>query len=369
MTDHDKRTRRESSWEVSDRDRLPTAPMVSVLMPAYNHGAYLAEAIESVLGQETDFSFELLIGEDCSTDNTREIALAYQRQNPNSIRVITGNRNVGMHSNHRRIVDASRGKYMAYCEGDDYWKTSGKLNHQVHFLEGHPSFGAVHGHYARVARVRGAWRSAYQSGTHATGRMPEGDVFPIMLQRNLIQTCTVMIRGDLVRKYFRSPLSANNYEVGDWPLFLFVSKLSLVGFLDEALAVYRKVPGSMMNQGVGAQVSQLVSYLQMTSDFCRYFNVSSDVEIAARRELMLGLLRHAIAAGDITHAERAISWLDEHAPEAMTTWRGRVWRLATSQPAVGFAYRNYCGVRADLRELLTFRAPPERFDGLSASGL
>ncbi|OOG64082.1 hypothetical protein B0E46_09195 [Rhodanobacter sp. B04] len=133
----------ESYLEVSDTTLLIENPVVSVLMLAYNHGPYLAQAIEGVLTQQTDTPIELLIGEDCSPDNTREIALRYQHEHPQIIRVFVGDKNVGPSLNHRRILLAARGEFHAYLDGDDYW-LPGKLARQVEYLRKNPSCAAVY---------------------------------------------------------------------------------------------------------------------------------------------------------------------------------------------------------------------------------
>ena len=86
--------------EISDPSVMAVKPLVSVLMITYNHGPYIADAIEGVVSQKTDFPMELIIGEDCSTDNTRKIALDYQRRYPETIRVIYSDRNVGAGREH-----------------------------------------------------------------------------------------------------------------------------------------------------------------------------------------------------------------------------------------------------------------------------
>lgn len=114
-------------------------------MITYNHEPYIAQAIEGVLMQKTDFPIELVIGEDCSTDGTRKIVLEYQRQHPEVSRVITSQHNVGMMLNSFRTQMACRGDYVAFCEGDDYWTDPHKLQKQVDFLERNPEF-AICGH-------------------------------------------------------------------------------------------------------------------------------------------------------------------------------------------------------------------------------
>ena len=140
----------ECWFEISDPIRLAKEPTVSVLMLAYNHGHYLADAIEGVLNQKIKFEIELLIGEDFSTDNTREIAIHYQRLNPNIIRIITSDINVGANRNLLRILDASRGEILAWCEGDDYWIDRHKLTKQIDAFNRHQNIDlSFHSSYLR----------------------------------------------------------------------------------------------------------------------------------------------------------------------------------------------------------------------------
>ncbi|MFB6466856.1 glycosyltransferase [Cytobacillus sp. Hz8] len=113
-------------------------PLVSINCATYNHENFIRDAIEGFLMQKTNFDFEILIGEDCSTDNTRTIVEKYANQYPGKIRVITSEHNVGAIENFLRLHQNSRGKYIAICEGDDYWIDQFKLQKQVDYMESHP---------------------------------------------------------------------------------------------------------------------------------------------------------------------------------------------------------------------------------------
>lgn len=130
------------SYELDSHGRLSVArPMVTVRTSAYNHAEFIVQCIEGVLMQKTDFDFEYIIGEDFSTDGTREIVFEYAKKYPDKIRVITADRNVGSKANGRRCIQASRGKYMALCEGDDFWVDEYKLQKQFDYMESHPDCG------------------------------------------------------------------------------------------------------------------------------------------------------------------------------------------------------------------------------------
>lgn len=113
-------------------------PLVSINCATYNHEKFIGDAIESFLMQKTNFDFEILIGEDCSTDNTRTIVEEYANQHSGKIRIITSNHNVGAMENFIRLHQNSKGKYIAVCEGDDYWTDPFKLQKQVDYMEQNP---------------------------------------------------------------------------------------------------------------------------------------------------------------------------------------------------------------------------------------
>ena len=115
-------------------------PTVSVAVITYNHEPFISQAIESVLMQETVFVVELVIGEDCSTDDTRRIVQAYAAKYPNVIRALLPEKNLGMARNYDEVWQACRGKYVAWLEGDDSWRTPQKLQKQVALMEAKPHY-------------------------------------------------------------------------------------------------------------------------------------------------------------------------------------------------------------------------------------
>lgn len=113
-------------------------PLVSIVCITYNHESYLRKALDGFLMQETSFPVEIVLAEDCSSDGTRLICEEYAAKYPDRINYIWSEYNVGAVANERRAMAAARGKYIATCEGDDYWTDPLKLQHQVDFMEAHP---------------------------------------------------------------------------------------------------------------------------------------------------------------------------------------------------------------------------------------
>ncbi len=131
-----------SEWQITEEWGGHDKPLVSVLCLTYNHSKYIQDAINGFLMQETDFPFEIIIHDDFSTDETPEIVETYRLQYPNLIKYIVQNEN--QYSKGRRIIEVAtplaRGKYIALCEGDDYWTDPLKLAKQVSFLEQHHDY-------------------------------------------------------------------------------------------------------------------------------------------------------------------------------------------------------------------------------------
>lgn len=134
--------------------KLATGPVVSVIVVTYRHEAFIAQAVESVLSQQTDFPIEILISEDRSPDRTRDIVTELQRRHPTTIRLFLSERNQNDNAVLTRAWEAALGTYIAVLDGDDYWTEPLKLQKQVEFLERHPNV-FVCGHAVTVVDEHG----------------------------------------------------------------------------------------------------------------------------------------------------------------------------------------------------------------------
>lgn len=121
-------------------------PMVSVCMVTYNHAPYIAQAIEGVLLQQTDFKIELVIGYDCSTDNTRKICIDYRDKYPDIINLLLPTERLGVTANFLNTIQQCTGKYIALCDGDDFWTDPQKLQKQIQVLEQNESYSVCMHH-------------------------------------------------------------------------------------------------------------------------------------------------------------------------------------------------------------------------------
>ncbi len=203
---------------------------VSVLMITYNHEEFIAKAIDSVLMQRTNFDFEIVIGEDCSTDNTRNIVVSYQKKYSDKCRLLLNKTNVGMHRNFIRTLQACKGRYVAMLEGDDYWTSPEKLQRQADFLDDHPECAIC---FHNVTEV-------YKDGSrepHICFHNEQKDFFTVeeLLQGNFIPTLSTMFRRGLFVKF---PDWYYSLKMGDWPLHILNALHGKIGYIDEVMAVH-----------------------------------------------------------------------------------------------------------------------------------
>ena len=122
--------------------------VLSVCVRSYNQKEYLRRAIDSILSQITNFEFEIIVSDDCSTDGTLEMLHEYVHLYPDKIRLVLGKQNIGGPNNFKRVIESSTAKYVAFMDGDDYWVDDFKLQKQFNFMESHPEYvGCFHNAY------------------------------------------------------------------------------------------------------------------------------------------------------------------------------------------------------------------------------
>ena len=212
------------------------AVKVSVAMIVYNHEKFVTQAIESVLTQEVDFDYEIVIGEDVSTDRTREIVVDFGKRYPQTIRLVLPESNLGMQENFRATLEACSGKYVALLEGDDYWTSPLKLKKQVEFLETHSECALCFHNVVRTSCYDGEADCIFPESKYRRDCCTIED----LLVENFIPTCSVVFRRGLFGKLpeWIAPLGFS-----DWPLHILNSQVGSIGYINETLGVYRVHPG------------------------------------------------------------------------------------------------------------------------------
>ena len=199
-------------------------------MITYNHEGVIADALDSAIRQRTTFPFEIVIGEDCSTDRTREVVLDYQRRYPNLIRALLPERNLGMLENNRQTFAACRGEYVAALEGDDYWTCDDKLQKQVDYLDSHPECAMCYHSVSVADQLSGA----------APRKMPVNPkpvaTIEDLLPFNFVPTCSAMWRSAHLEWL---PDWCAEVKFTDWMINVFNARHGSIGFIDECMGVYR----------------------------------------------------------------------------------------------------------------------------------
>jgi glycosyltransferase involved in cell wall biosynthesis len=342
--------------EISDFSRLSASPIVSVQMLTFQHAPYLAEAIEGVLAQLTDFPIELLIADDASSDGSCEIAKRYQRLRPDVVRIVTGPVNIGAYANRQRVARRTRGEFVAFCEGDDYWIDPHKLQSQIDWLRTHPEAGAVHTDFDHVLLRKGIWRRLpnFQKHRFAGNEVPSGSVFSTLLRENFMQTCTLCVRADLDREFLANFVK-ESYPVGDWPLCLYIAAEREIGYLSQSTAVYRRVAGSMMNAGLTARTRTAAAYIPMIEDVCSHTRVTGNERVQALQPIYRGLFSLAFLAHEDAEFDLALSWLGENDPAYAKSLRARLLPWLRKVPAARWALRQVQDQRERSREARQYR--------------
>lgn len=205
---------------------------VSIFMLTYNQENYIAQAMDSILMQETNFNYRLVIGEDCSTDNTRKICEQYAEKNPEKVKLLPAlSKNIGLINNYLRTIKACDGKYIAICDGDDYWIDKGKLQKQVDFLEQNSDF------YIVATNLKRLYSNGEMQDFKNNNNKPYYN-FEDLIFDNLIASVTVLFNN--IQKNDTLPNWINKFPYGDWPTYLWTIKnKGKIHFLDDITAVYR----------------------------------------------------------------------------------------------------------------------------------
>jgi len=227
-----------------------------VCILTYQHAPFIRECLDSVLMQQTDFPFEIILGEDESTDGTREICAEYARNYPDRVRLFLRSRRdviyINGHPTGRynmvESLKAARGKYIAFLEGDDYWTNPLKLQKQVEVLESNKGIIACH-HWQKHSILKEGKYIEVDSPKNDTGYFPEkiASVKEIFENKLRVKSRTIMFRNIIEDGFFPDWF----YEVafGDVPLSFLLGKHGNFYFIDEPMAVYRQTAKGVSKHG------------------------------------------------------------------------------------------------------------------------
>jgi glycosyltransferase involved in cell wall biosynthesis len=255
-------------------------------MITYNHEAYISEAIESVLMQITNFPIDLIIGEDCSTDNTRNICLEYKQKYMSIIKLLLPEKNIGDLKNFMNTYHACKGKYIALLEGDDYWTDPMKLQKQVDYLEANPEYVLCSHRYKQYDETEKKWLPELNSFDEIFQKQNFGYTFNFssgMIDKWLTKTLTVVFKKNSINfqildryKYFR-----------DFHLFYHILNNGKGYYMNFIGGVYRLHDGGIHSK-IGYKKRLELSYpLQVEFLFFNKNRLKNSIQLHFLRNILL----------------------------------------------------------------------------------
>ena len=245
--------------------------LLSVCVITYNQDNFIKETLDSILNQYRDYSYEIVIGEDCSTDNTRSIIEEYVKKYPEIIKPIYNNPNKGLLNNYFNVLDNCSGKYIMECAGDDFW-LPGKISNQIKIMENHSEIGMCYG----KAKVFNQTENCLEKCT--IGKRKE--TFAELMLENSIPAVTVCFRKDKLYEYIKeiNPI-ARNWLMEDFPMWLWFSKNSKIKFINRVYAVYRNLEVSASHSNNAEKIKRFNdSCLDIRIFFAEKYNGKKELE-------------------------------------------------------------------------------------------
>jgi glycosyltransferase involved in cell wall biosynthesis/ribosomal protein S18 acetylase RimI-like enzyme len=228
--------------ELSDFDN-PAKPTVTISCLTYNHASFVRNAVESFLMQKTTFPFEILIHDDASTDGTADVIREYEQKYPALIFPIYQLENQyskGVKISFTHQFPRARGKYIALCEGDDYWTDPLKLQKQVDFLEANPEYALCFHKVKNLVNNELQEEEVIEKRYQSISDKNRIGVLDLLEHGNFIHTCSVVYRNQEIG----FPFELQSSPVGDYFLFILLSEKGLLHRIDEYMGVYRRGTGT-----------------------------------------------------------------------------------------------------------------------------
>ncbi len=239
---------------------MTDTPVVTIQCLVYNHEPYLRQCLDGFVMQKTNFPYEAIVHDDCSTDQSAAIIREYAEKYPDIIKPIYESENQYSKKDGRLVEimnEHTRGRYVAFCEGDDYWTDPYKLQKQVEILEKDDSITMVYTGFNTVDfNSKPIIRPNHE---YIKQHAPSGDIFGVLMERNYVMTLTMCIRREILHtdSYLQSPFKYDYTVACDAALH------GKVIFLPAETGCYRKNPDSLMNTSgkeVGQHLLQVFRY-------------------------------------------------------------------------------------------------------------
>ncbi len=290
-------------------------PLVTVVVLTYNHERFIRQAIESVLAQKTTFPVEILVGEDCSTDRTREILTELAEENPRRLTLLFRDANLGLSANLQDCREKAIGRYLAILEGDDYWIDSGKLQKTADAMESHPDWSMIY-HSARIFSDDGLVRDLISPEIPPVAPLGVTEI----LRKNHVPTQSVaMFRQGLIEQ---TPDWHDQLRNGDWALYVLHADRGPIGFLPDVMTAYRFHQGGLWSGSMSFDRWQQT--ILLFDCFDEYFQGRYAEQINDSRNRLLDQLRQRVA--DLEKIEHRYLALKLDRVASVFKWIRRFWK-------------------------------------------
>ena len=283
---------------------------VSVLCVTYNHAKFIRRALDGMVAQKTNFAFEVIVHDDASTDGTADIVREYAERYPDVIVPIFQEVNQFSHGGmiaRRFLWPRIRGRYVAFCEGDDYWTDPQKLQLQADWLDAHPSSGLCF-HYATIHWENGERPDSVYPDDKMVAEGPF--TFERLLKRNFIQTASAMYRWRLKGCEESVP---RGILPGDWYKHLLHAEGGEIGFMPRNMSVYRRHSGGIW---WGADTTDEQFFLKNGLKHLAFYKAVHERFSYDNRAAMGEMARGTVLAAARTRNFTLLAELAERFPEA-----------------------------------------------------
>lgn len=254
--------------------------MFSVVVITYNQDKYISQTLDSILKQEHGYKYEIVIGDDCSLDKTKQIIEEYVEKYPEIIKPLYNNPNKGLIKNYFNVINHCNGKYIMECAGDDYW-LPGKVKKQIEFMEANPDIGMCY----TKAKYWNDKLSKYEK------RIFGQDVScfeTILLDGNKVPALSVCFRNELVFNYIKDvEPQKKEWLMEDVPMWLYFTYFSKIKFIDEVTAVYRVLEESASHSSdINKQLKFVNSAYDIRCFYINKFNLDYDLTTYHSRAIL-----------------------------------------------------------------------------------
>lgn len=245
--------------------------VVSVVLIVYNHEKYLRQAIDSILMQEADFKYEIVVGDDVSTDNSRAIILEYKEKYPELFVLNFQKINVGGTKNIYDACMQASGQYLAFLEGDDYWIDNKKLQKTVDFLEGNSEYIGV-SHLIEARDLEGNYLSKYPDSSEIVGKDATPELFLKGVYFSAVASVFKNIMLDKTKDY--SIIYKAHKTVGDLTFCMLLLDMGKIKVLNQTMSVYRyrNVKGESNYNSIKNAIEKYNDHISILNYLDNYFN-------------------------------------------------------------------------------------------------